>query len=506
MNTLEEVKKSFNDSGAAQLGINMMLNLEVSKSEIKKLDGFITYPHEWAKASERIIAHIRSYSDPTARVVYGRNTTVDKITLEELRSFCGQYHIQGANKLGIQGWGIFQDNELLGVLSLGRHHRQNSTDTILDRMCFKTGVRVIGGATKLFARAIDWCLDQNIPKIVSFSDNRWSKGTVYEKLGFELDEQMYADYFYVERDNYLKYYSKQSQKKSNCACPPGMTEKEWAELRGLIQVYDAGKKRWIYKIALKRTIKNSFNFRKNGYYKTKKAGTIYYSSSYELRAAYLLDQMPEIESYNMQVMFDGTTKKRYIDFLVRKNGERSIIEVKPERKIKDCQEQITDNKAYAAQKGWGFELWTEQELGFKNDYWLDKWANEFISEITGIDYIEERRLRGVNRSKKYYHSKVATSKIEVFCEFCNEVHSPLRKTYNKAIAEKGRYICEREGGHIAGSKPKKKKENPYAADEKKLCEGANSCGQIKPLNEFSTGKSICKTCRSKVYKKKYHEK
>lgn len=69
------------------------------------------------------------------------------------------------------------------------------------------------------------------------------------------------------------------------------------------------------------------------------------------------------------------------------------------------------------------------------------------------------------------------------------------------MSNNGRYICEKEGGFIAGSKPKKKKENPYSVDGKKEC---TQCKGIKPFKEFGFDKSRsdgyanrCKVCRIK---------
>ena len=127
---------------------------------------------------------------------------------------------------------------------------------------------------------------------------------------------------------------------------------------------------------------------------------------------------------------------------------------------------------------------------------------------------EIERIKQLNRekAKRYYHKHIATDTVEVYCEFCKENHTALRLTYDKNIKRNGRYICEKEGGHIAGSKPKLKlrKENPYAVEGKKRC---NKCGNIKHLDEFSPDKTKrdgystrCKTCRAKIYKEKYNDK
>jgi len=364
---------------------------------------FTVFEHEWANKKTQITNHIKSYNQEDQKI-HARKCEVKKINLKELRLFCENYHIQGSNKLGITGWGLYYLNELIGVLSLGRHHRQ-CADVVLDRMCFKHNIRIIGGASKLFSRAVKWAIENNVERIVSFSDNRWSLGGVYEKIGFKLDKNLTPDYFYTS--NNKQYLSKQSQRKTATNCPDDLTEKEWAEKRGLKQVYDAGKKRWVYKIQLKRSIK-SYSRRSHGYYSTKKAGIIYYQSSYELRAATLLDDMPDVTT------------------------------------------------------------------------------------------------------KRFYDDKIINDKITWHCDYCKQEHEQLRITYDRTVSKWGRPICEREGGKISGSKPKKKKENPYAVNGKKQC---NECEEIKLFEKFSPDKSKldgystrCKICRAASYKKKYQEK
>lgn len=125
---------------------------------------------------------------------------------------------------------------------------------------------------------------------------------------------------------------------------------------------------------------------------------------------------------------------------------------------------------------------------------------------------QKHREQSAARMKTYYRKHFADDKVEVLCVFCNEVHVALRLTYEKNIARNGRYICEREGGHIAGSKPKLtlRKDNPFASEGKKECK---NCKEIKLFEEYSPDKSkrdgycaMCKVCRSAKMKASYARK
>lgn len=244
-------------------------------------------------------------------------------------------------------------------------------------------------------------------------------------------------------------------------------------------------------------------FVRRAYYKSPKAGTIFCDSSYELKAATILDSDESVLAFEKYVEFTGISgKKRKTDFIVTyKDGIRKLIEVKPKRRLVEFSEQIEDNKHFANSNGMDFMIWTETELGFNNEDEAKAWADEYHKTQTGTDYAALRRECATKRSKKHYKKHIATDTVQVQCAFCNTTHTALRLTYDKNIAKNGRYICEREGGHIAGSRPKPHliKVNPYAAEGKKQC---NKCQRILPLELFYIDKSkrdgyraACRECR-----------
>ena len=205
------------------------------------------FSDEWLKREYQCKGHIKSILGINEQKIFARKCNVVEISKDQGKTFFETYHIQGQNTLGIVFFGIFFNEELCGVMSLGRHNRKNK-NIILDRLCFKQDIQIIGGASKLFKYCINWASDNKYSKIISFSDNRWSLGRVYEILGFKLDKEYKTDYSYVSLKNSDQRLSKQSQKKSNTNCPKDKTEFEWACEQGLARIWDCGKKRWIYEL------------------------------------------------------------------------------------------------------------------------------------------------------------------------------------------------------------------------------------------------------------------
>lgn len=239
---------------------------------------------------------------------------------------------------------------------------------------------------------------------------------------------------------------------------------------------------------------------------------MFYGSSYELRFCYILESDKAVESYDTQIGFNWNGRGRCLDFLIKyKNGTTKAVEVKPEDRLTEQKfiDQIKDSREYAESNQWLFEVCTEKTLGMTYQE-IRNWSDEYRKTITGIDYTKHRLEMDRKKAKKHYDTKIAQDKIEVFCEYCQAIHNPLKLTYEKNIARNGKYICEREGGFIAGSKPKKKKENPYASEGKKQCNGP--CGQIKSFEEFGLDKAKsdgyatqCKVCRASKAKGKYQK-
>lgn len=257
-------------------------------------------------------------------------------------------------------------------------------------------------------------------------------------------------------------------------------------------------------------------FTRKHYHRSDRAiGVVHIETPHELRTAILLDQNNEVASYmDHQTITTSNGTNRICDFVVHyKNGETKIIEAKPKRRLTEFREQIEDKRTYASSQGWLFEVWTESELGFASDKELNEWANEHLDKRGELDENAARAERAAARTRKHYRSKIASDIVTIHCEFCKQDHTPLKATYDRNVARNGRYICEREGGSISGSKPKlgRRKDNPYAAEGKKQCSG--ECKQVLLFESFSPDNSkrdglcsMCKACRTKKMKAAYELK
>jgi hypothetical protein len=215
-----------------------------TKCVAKEVRLITIFEDEWIKRNNQCRNFIKSILNKNSIKIFGRKCEIKPIEKPEFQQFCDFYHIQGANKLAIICFGLFFNNELIGGISLGKHHR-GVQELILDRLCFKDDISVIGGSSKLFKACILWAKENGFSTIGSWSDNRWSVGGVYRKLGFDLIDDGKPDYSYVDITKKCKRRSKQSQRK-----PKGelRTEREICLEKGLVRIWDCGKKKWVFKI------------------------------------------------------------------------------------------------------------------------------------------------------------------------------------------------------------------------------------------------------------------
>jgi len=205
------------------------------------------FEDEWVHRKDQVKNFLMSVIGLSDVRVPARKCELLSVLPEDSKAFFEKYHIQGSARLSVVHFGLSYSGELIGVISAGRHHRQgHSNELVLDRLCFKSGVTVQGGASRLFKALVGWARSQRSVKIVSWSDNRISQGKVYEKMGFVLDGELGPDYSYVNISNPHRRYSKQSLKKKGSERAGMLTERELREAEGYSRIWDCGKKRWAY--------------------------------------------------------------------------------------------------------------------------------------------------------------------------------------------------------------------------------------------------------------------
>lgn len=168
--------------------------------------------------------------------VYARNCKVVTLDSEEYRNFLEKNHLEGSRNSGIK-LGLVYKKELVSVMGFSKYDGYYE----LDRFCSKAGTVVIGGFSKLLFQAPSG-------KIISYSFNRYSNGSIYKAHSFSLERENKTSLFYYHkgklknRNSFMKYKLAHELSIPN---PEEYTEKELASMVGAYQIFDAGTKTWV---------------------------------------------------------------------------------------------------------------------------------------------------------------------------------------------------------------------------------------------------------------------
>ena len=196
------------------------------------------YDIEYIERQRAVHSRIRALLGVNSHRIGARKTKVKKFDKSDknVKKFLDKYHVQGATNFKF-GFKLIYEKKIVAVMTFNRHHRHTSKELVLNRYCVREDYSISGGASKL----LNCAMKEIQEPIISYSDNRWSDGNLYKKLGFSLVKEIKHDYFYFKNS---KIFSKQSLRKTEKEKKSNMTEKELRFNQGYLRVYDAGKIKW----------------------------------------------------------------------------------------------------------------------------------------------------------------------------------------------------------------------------------------------------------------------
>ena len=198
---------------------------------------------DWRDKKE-IIKSIIKYKLKKSHIkIYARKCEIQIINdNNSVRNFLNENHIQGWSKSNIK-LGLFYENEIVSLMTFGWRKINSKKEFELIRFCNKKNTSVVGGASRLFNHFIK---NFDFDKIVSYSDNSYSKGNLYKILHFENMGFTKINYYWCYG---LKRYHRFIFNKKiliKNGFDENSTEVEIMHNRNYYRIFGSGHTKWVY--------------------------------------------------------------------------------------------------------------------------------------------------------------------------------------------------------------------------------------------------------------------
>jgi hypothetical protein len=206
--------------------------------EEKGIKLFQIWEDDWVYRKDIIKSMIKTKLGIVKNKIYARNTVVKEVSSLVAKEFLEQNHLQGFVRSGIR-IGLFHNDKLVEIATFIKE----GNDYQLNRLCSERELVVVGGASKL----INWFIKNYNRKIWTFSNNDYSSGEMYEKIGFTKFSKIKPDYHYVSSGIRIHKFNFRKNKLSKVlkVYDPLLSESENCIRNGIDKVWDSGKIKWL---------------------------------------------------------------------------------------------------------------------------------------------------------------------------------------------------------------------------------------------------------------------
>lgn len=201
----------------------------------------------WVTKKDIIKSIISSKLGVYKERMYARKCEIHEVSAQEARGFEQRNHIQGSSRSKYR-YGLYCDGKLLSLMTFGKtricmNSKSDNDSYELIRFCCEPGYQIIGGASRLIAHFIR---THKPKKIISFSSNDISNGSIYQILGFKHVGESIS-YWYIDQDfnRYHRYTFNKSQLiKKGLASDNALTERQIMDENGFLRIFDSGVTKW----------------------------------------------------------------------------------------------------------------------------------------------------------------------------------------------------------------------------------------------------------------------
>lgn len=198
------------------------------------------FEDEWENQQHIVKSRLTNILGKTKRTIFARKCIIKEVSSTDATQFCNLTHIMGKGRSN-RRLGLYYNNQLVSLMTFTKSNlsRKLVNTWEINRFSSLLDVSIIGGASRLFAAFLKI---ENPTKIISYADNRWSTGNLYNQLGFKLINNGVPNYWYLKANLVKRIHRFTLRKNQNDN--QLLTELENRQQQGYNRVWDCGSAKW----------------------------------------------------------------------------------------------------------------------------------------------------------------------------------------------------------------------------------------------------------------------
>lgn len=214
----------------------------------KGINLFHLFEDDWINRNEIVKSMLRNLIFSTPTKVYARKCIIKNVDSTLAKAFLNENHLQGGVNSKIK-LGLYYNDELVSLMTFGSYRISLGQKAIDDhyeliRFCNKRNTLVMGASSKLFK----YFITHHTPtQIVSYADYSWSKGHMYNVLGFTLVGRSKPNYKYIIGNERHYRYPYRKSELIKQGFDKNKSEHQIMLDRGIYRIYDCGTLKYIWK-------------------------------------------------------------------------------------------------------------------------------------------------------------------------------------------------------------------------------------------------------------------
>lgn len=207
----------------------------------KGLQLITIFSDEWNTKKDIVKSKLRNIFKQTSSKHYARKLLLKEVSHADSKVFLNLHHLQGHSNAKIN-LGLYNNTELVALMTFSNGRvalNTASVDSEYELVRFVTnGSSVVGGASKLLKHFIK---TYKPTKIISYADNRWSVGNVYNTIGFTPVGTPAIGYWYIEHYT-TRHHRFNFTKQALVAAGNDHSKSEWEIMQylGFDRIWDCG--------------------------------------------------------------------------------------------------------------------------------------------------------------------------------------------------------------------------------------------------------------------------